>query len=174
LSYHWSESRKLSQRRHNSPPTSNRKTLLSSRIFLFSLNSIRCSVVLGLTLAWHISSPYYRLKCIEMGKASKGLAVQITMLIPILFTLAAGVLSVHGRSPLIRRSDPKDEKYCCPRNYGRAIKTVPNDCADDKDKDGALCYPKCRDGYRGIGPVCWERCRHGYIDDGLTCRRDTT
>jgi hypothetical protein len=88
----------------------------------------------------------------------------------LLMLLAEKVMSADSR-PLARRSE--DDQYCWPRNYGRGIGTVPNSCADDEDKNGALCYPKCREGYHGIGPVCWERCRDGYTDDGVTCRRDS-
>lgn len=37
-----------------------------------------------------------------------------------------------------------------------------------------MCYPLCRDGYRGVGPVCWEHpCRPSYKDHGAICWRDT-
>ncbi len=29
-------------------------------------------------------------------------------------------------------------------------------CDENEEKDGALCYPKCISGYKGVGPVCWE------------------
>lgn len=62
---------------------------------------------------------------------------------------------------------------------------TPFTCPEDKpDLDGALCYQKCREGYRGSGPVCWaetesigvgtpvglEPCPDGWNNDGLTCR----
>jgi hypothetical protein len=28
-------------------------------------------------------------------------------------------------------------------------------CGDNEEKDGILCYPRCRSGYTGVGPVCW-------------------
>lgn len=40
------------------------------------------------------------------------------------------------------------------RTYARGHKHA-NSCPEEKD--GALCYPWCRDGYKGVGPVCWER-----------------
>lgn len=42
-------------------------------------------------------------------------------------------------------------------------------CPDGKVKDGALCYPKCKDGYDGVADRCWEICRSGYTNMGLTC-----
>ena len=45
-------------------------------------------------------------------------------------------------------------------------------CEDNWEKDGALCYPVCKAGYKGVGPVCWKRCPEGYKDDGATCRKD--
>lgn len=40
------------------------------------------------------------------------------------------------------------------------------------DKDGALCYPYCKEGYDGVGPVCWQNCPPGYRDDGASCFKD--
>jgi len=45
-------------------------------------------------------------------------------------------------------------------------------CEDNWEKDGALCYPVCKPGYKGVGPVCWKRCPENYKDDGATCRKD--
>jgi hypothetical protein len=34
-------------------------------------------------------------------------------------------------------------------------------CSEDQELDGALCYPKCKDGFHGVGPVCWaDGCTH--------------
>lgn len=46
----------------------------------------------------------------------------------------------------------------------------PLGCASNEEKDGALCYPRCKAGYNGVGPVCWEQCPNGYVNDGATCR----
>jgi hypothetical protein len=40
------------------------------------------------------------------------------------------------------------------------------------ERNGALCYPACSEGYSGAGPVCWQQCPPGYTDDGAFCRRD--
>jgi hypothetical protein len=61
-----------------------------------------------------------------------------------------------------------------------------SECGPNQDKDAALCYDKCPDGYHGIGPVCWqdtigvgvgtavelEDCPAGFRNDGLTCQKD--
>ncbi|KAI7842460.1 hypothetical protein COHA_003816 [Chlorella ohadii] len=33
---------------------------------------------------------------------------------------------------------------------------VPMGCGSNEEKNGALCYPRCRPGYNGNGPVCWS------------------
>jgi hypothetical protein len=55
-------------------------------------------------------------------------------------------------------------------SYGRGVGIVMV-CAADEDQDGALCYPKCKDGYRGVGPVCWQACPAGFRDDGAFCAK---
>jgi C1A family cysteine protease len=57
------------------------------------------------------------------------------------------------------------------KSYGRGVGT-PMTCRADEEQNGALCYPKCKDGYKGVGPVCWQQCPAGYKDDGATCRKD--
>lgn len=44
----------------------------------------------------------------------------------------------------------------------------------DLEKEGGLCYTKCRDNYNGVGPVCWERCNNDQIDVGALCRNRCT
>ena len=48
-----------------------------------------------------------------------------------------------------------DAETCWVLAYGRGVGVPISTCPDDKEKDGALCYPLCRDGYDGVGPVCW-------------------
>jgi len=55
-------------------------------------------------------------------------------------------------------------------SYGRGA-GVAMVCTAGEDQDGALCYPKCKDGYRGAGPVCWQACPAGYRDDGPFCAK---
>ena len=55
-------------------------------------------------------------------------------------------------------------------SYGRGV-GKPMGCGSDREKDGALCYKKCKSGYNGVGPVCWKRCPSDYKNDGATCRK---
>jgi hypothetical protein len=59
-------------------------------------------------------------------------------------------------------------------SYGRGAGTAPSDCGAGNENWGGLCYPACREGFRGVGTMCWEFCPPGYTDDGLTCRRDAS
>lgn len=43
-------------------------------------------------------------------------------------------------------------------------------CPGNTEQSGALCYPRCRPGYKGVGPVCWGACGAGEVDDGALCR----
>jgi hypothetical protein len=65
-------------------------------------------------------------------------------------------------------------------NTGKPLST----CDPSQEKNGLLCYPKCKTGMKGVGPVCWanlqdvgvgtpvqlESCPAGWVNDGLTCR----
>jgi len=51
---------------------------------------------------------------------------------------------------------------CWKESSTRGVGTIPDTCPSDQDKNGALCYPKCSDGYYGVGPVCWQSCPAGY------------
>lgn len=53
--------------------------------------------------------------------------------------------------------------------YGRGVGTVPNRCGPDKEKKGALCYPKCRPGYKSRALECEGTCPPGSRNTGLTC-----
>ena len=64
-----------------------------------------------------------------------------------------------------------DGMFCAkPSPYGRGVGRSPT-CRDDEDKNGALCYPKCRSGYYGVGPVCWKGCNGFGRDDGAFCAK---
>ena len=65
-----------------------------------------------------------------------------------------------------------ESPVCQKDSYGRGAGTPVDTCSGDMEKIGALCYPKCKAGYKGAGPVCWQQCNDGYRDDGATCRRD--
>ncbi len=64
----------------------------------------------------------------------------------------------------------EDVKITSRPSYGRGV-GKPMGCASSEERDGALCYPKCKEGYNGVGPVCWQKCPSGYKNDGATCRK---
>jgi hypothetical protein len=53
-------------------------------------------------------------------------------------------------------------------SYGRGAGTAMV-CGPDEEQNGALCYPKCKEGFGGAGPVCWQVCPTGFRDDGALC-----
>jgi len=63
--------------------------------------------------------------------------------------------------------------YCYRDSYGRGSGVVRSVCATglERDEKGALCYPKCNTGFKGVGPVCWQVCPTGYRDDGAYCAK---
>ncbi len=56
--------------------------------------------------------------------------------------------------------------------YGRGAGVPVSACPAGMERNGALCYPKCRVGFSGAGPVCFQICPAGYKDDGALCRKD--
>jgi hypothetical protein len=64
------------------------------------------------------------------------------------------------------------QPYCYRDSYGRGVGVPVSSCASDRDKDGALCYPKCKQDFYGVGPVCWSHCPSGYRDMGAICHID--
>jgi len=65
-----------------------------------------------------------------------------------------------------------DKALCWKRTYTRGVGTVPTgDCPAGQEKDGGLCYLKCRDGFKGVGPVCWRGCPDKFRDDGAFCAK---
>jgi len=71
---------------------------------------------------------------------------------------------------------------CWLRSHGRGAGKVLTTCSAGQDKNGALCYPKCKDGYKGVGPVCWKfpksygrgagrplKCADGLEQSGALC-----
>lgn len=65
-----------------------------------------------------------------------------------------------------------DADFCWMDSYGRGVGTVPDACPGE-EKNGALCYPRCANGYYGVGPVCWQHCPAGFRDDGAACWVDS-
>lgn len=66
-----------------------------------------------------------------------------------------------------------DEKiaYCYKNSYGRGVGRPLSSCHSGTEKDGLLCYPKCKSGFFGVGPVCWQKCPSGFRDDGGHCAK---
>jgi hypothetical protein len=62
--------------------------------------------------------------------------------------------------------------FCWRQSYGRGVgNPLSSNCAAGLDKSGLLCYPKCRDNYKGVGPVCWANCPAGFTDIGAFCQK---
>jgi len=78
--------------------------------------------------------------------------------------MATAMTLIPGVSPWIGKliSAIKD-------TYGRGVGTVPTRCGPDKEKKGALCYPKCREGYKSSALECEGTCPPGSKNTGLTC-----
>ena len=74
---------------------------------------------------------------------------------------------MHG-GQLMPSEQPK-VKSCWLKTSTRGVGAPISACPADKEKSGALCYPKCKENFRGIGPVCWPDCPEGYRDDGAFC-----
>lgn len=62
---------------------------------------------------------------------------------------------------------------CTKKSYGRGVGVVRSACANGLEKNGALCYPKCRPGYHGEGPVCWQDCANGMQPCGAGCAKSS-
>ncbi len=64
---------------------------------------------------------------------------------------------------------------CWKGSYGRGVGKPISTCRDPLEKSGLLCYPKCRDGYKGVGPVCWGTFPKSYgrgFGKVLDCKSD--
>lgn len=71
-----------------------------------------------------------------------------------------------------RRVNAANQPYCYRLSSGRGVGVPLSTCDANTEKDGALCYPKCKAGYKGVGPVCWQSCPSGYVDTGAFCHVD--
>ena len=49
---------------------------------------------------------------------------------------------------------------CAKSSYGRTA-GKPLQCKPEEEMSGALCYPPCPAGSKGVGPVCWGYCPEG-------------
>lgn len=71
-----------------------------------------------------------------------------------------------------RRTNAANQPYCYKQSSGRGAGYPLSTCDASTEKDGALCYPKCKAGYKGVDPVCWQSCPSGYVDTGAFCHVD--
>ena len=71
-----------------------------------------------------------------------------------------------------RRTNAASQPYCYKQSETRGAGYPLSTCDSTMDKNGALCYPKCKAGYSGAGPVCWQTCPSGYVDTGAFCHVD--
>lgn len=61
--------------------------------------------------------------------------------------------------------------YCYRQSYPNGA-GEPYACPADKERNGLLCYPKCRPGFAGNGPVCWGVCPPSTTDIGAFCQKN--
>lgn len=114
------------------------------------------------------------------GRKLVGLATGISRLpsfligLLIIFLISAGA---YAAWQFYANCDGKGTASCLlgainpiPASYGRGA-GEPMGCAADEELNGALCYPKCKSGYKGVGPVCWQNCPSGFRDDGTFCAK---
>lgn len=71
---------------------------------------------------------------------------------------------------------------CEKKKYGRGVGTPVYTCSSGLEKYNGLCYPKCKDTYKGVSFVCWQECPgdvnpalYGgmFVDTGAQCTKKT-
>lgn len=50
-----------------------------------------------------------------------------------------------------------DARAISKTQYNRGVGRIPASCAAGEERDGLLCYPTCRAGWKGVGPMCWPQ-----------------
>jgi len=78
-----------------------------------------------------------------------------------------GIASLHPYN-LLLGPWAKKAVFAIKDTYGRGVGT-PMVCGPDKERKGALCYPKCREGYKSSALECEGSCPPGSKNTGLTC-----
>lgn len=78
-----------------------------------------------------------------------------------------GVASLHPYN-LLYGPWAKKAVFAIKDTYGRGVGT-PMVCGPNKERKGALCYPKCREGYKSSALECEKSCPPGSKNTGLTC-----
>jgi hypothetical protein len=86
----------------------------------------------------------------------------VLLIIYIIYKYAGGKISYFFSQTISQITDS---------GYGRGVGKPIYTCSSDKEKDGLLCYPKCRDSYKGVGPVCWTSCPSNTTDLGAVCTK---
>jgi hypothetical protein len=78
-------------------------------------------------------------------------------------------------NPSVVMSRSTSTTTCLKRSKGRGVGTVLiNRCHDNEEPYGALCYPKCRDGYHAVGCcLCGGGCSAEKKGQQKLCRRST-
>lgn len=87
------------------------------------------------------------------------------------FEMLLGTTVTRGLKQIF---DPQQYEKCKENEVDDGYFCRTKKCNDGDESQGAdqLCYPKCRDNYKGLGPVCWEQtCPEGFVDDGAFCRK---
>jgi hypothetical protein len=99
------------------------------------------------------------------------LAASVTMGVTACGPLAASSDDTGQTAKAVEGDNEANGKgdFCWKHTLTRGVGTIPDQCPG-AERDGALCYPACAEGYSGIGPVCWQVCPEGYQDDGALCR----
>lgn len=59
-------------------------------------------------------------------------------------------------------------------SYGRGAGTTPKACPPGQENQAGLCYTPCKSGFSGMATLCIAQCPAGYVNDGLSCRKETT
>ena len=66
-------------------------------------------------------------------------------------------LSLAARLPTPTAEDKKRGEMTDEALYNHCITMGSRyGCSPDQEQNGQLCYPLCKDGYKGVGPVCWK------------------
>jgi hypothetical protein len=60
---------------------------------------------------------------------------------------------------------------CAKHSYGRGA-GIPMTCHQEEEYDSGLCYPYCKQGYRGVGPICWGQCPENLPQCGALCLKE--
>lgn len=95
---------------------------------------------------------------------------------PSILTQSLRLVDINERRTLRVNSGSPDDMYdfCWKDTKRRGVGKIPKKCSNSSDEFKAgLCYPKCRDGYKGATIFCRRVCPSGWRDDGLYCRKDS-